>query len=127
MFVVANTFEPAFTGISSFFFVIDPKSMLVKGLGLISNWALYGTIGYGPLLDNFGDQPYGFSWTDGTPTATATTTGHGTANYVYVGSLGSGFQISVPADTTKKLLKLYYMGWECRTPHYGHAQRQQRA
>jgi Tfp pilus assembly protein PilX len=84
-------------------------------VGLISNWALYGTIGYGPTLDNYSDQPYGLSWTDGTPTATATTTGHDTANYVYVGSLNSGFQITVPADTTKKMLKLYYMGWNCRT------------
>jgi hypothetical protein len=84
-------------------------------VGLISNWALYGTIGYGPLLDNFGDQPYGLSWTDGTPTPTASTTGFGTANYVYVGSLNSGFQITVPADTTKEVLKLYYMGWGCRT------------
>jgi hypothetical protein len=84
-------------------------------VGLISNWALYGTISYGPTLDNYGDQPYGLSWTDGTPTASATTTGHGTANYVYVGSLGAGFQITVPADTTKKVLKLYYMGWDCRT------------
>ena len=84
-------------------------------VGLISNWTLYGTIGYGPTLDNYGDQPYGLSWTDGTPTATASTTGFGTANYVYVGSQGSGFQITVPADTTKKVLKLYYMGWGCRT------------
>jgi hypothetical protein len=85
------------------------------GGGQISNFTLYGTIAYGPTLDNSGDQPYGFSWTDGTPAATASTTGHGTANYVYVGSLNSGFQITVPADTTAKVLKLYYGGWGCRT------------
>src|ERR1019366_8605571 len=45
----------------------------------------------------------------------ATTTGYGLANYVYVGSLNSGFQITVLADTTKKMFKLYYMGWNCRT------------
>ena len=68
--------------------LLDFNDKAVGGVpvGLISNWTVYGTIGYGPTLDNFGDQPYGFSWTDGTPTATATTTGFGTANYVYVGS-----------------------------------------
>jgi hypothetical protein len=97
--------------------VLDFNEKAVGGVpvGLISNWTVYGTIGYGPTLDNYGDQPYGLSWTDGTPTASASTTGFGTANYVYVGSQGSGFQISVPADTTKKVLKLYYMGWGCRT------------
>ena len=85
------------------------------GGGQISNFTTYGPVAYGPLLDNFGDQPYGVSWTNGTPTAAATTTGYGLANYVYVGSLNSGFQITVPADTTKKMFKLYYMGWNCRT------------
>jgi hypothetical protein len=33
MFVVTNTFQPAFTGISSFFFVPDPKITLEEGLG----------------------------------------------------------------------------------------------
>ena len=97
--------------------VLDFNEKAVGGVpvGLIGNWTVYGTIGYGPTLDNVSDQPYGFSWTDGTPTATASTTGHGTANYVYVGSLGAGFQFTVPADTTKKVLKLHYGGWGCRT------------
>ncbi len=97
--------------------LLDFNDKAVGGVpvGLIGNWTVYGTISYGPILDNFGDQPYGFSWTDGTPTTTASTTGFGTANYVYVGSGGAGFQITVPADTTKKVLKLHYGGWECRT------------
>jgi hypothetical protein len=32
MFVVTNTFQPAFTGISSFFFVLDPRITLEEGL-----------------------------------------------------------------------------------------------
>jgi hypothetical protein len=32
MFVVTNTFQPAFTGISSFFFVLDPRITLDTGL-----------------------------------------------------------------------------------------------
>ena len=86
-----------------------------SGGGQISNFTLYGPIAYGPTLDNYGDQPYGFSWTDGTPTASASTIGHDTANYVYVGSLNSGFTITVPVDTTKRVLKLHYGGWGCRT------------
>lgn len=95
----------------------DFNSKAVGGvpIGLISTWSFYGTVGYGPTLDNFSDQLYGLSWTDGTPTPAATTTGSGTANYVYVGALNAGFQITVPADTTNKVLKLYYMGWACRT------------
>ena len=42
MFVVINTFQPAFTGISSFFFVLDPKNTLDKGL-VLSGSTLYGT------------------------------------------------------------------------------------
>jgi hypothetical protein len=98
--------------------VLDFNDKSVGGVpvGLISDWTVYGTtISYGPTLDNYSDQPYGFSWTDGTPTPSASTTGFGTANYVYVGSLGAGFQFTVPADTTKKVLKLYYGGWGCRT------------
>jgi hypothetical protein len=97
--------------------LLDFNDKTVGGVpaGLISNWTVYGPIGYGPTLDNFSDQPYGFSWTDGTPTATASTTGYGTANYVYVGALGAGFQITVPADKTQKVLKLHYGGWGCRT------------
>jgi hypothetical protein len=97
--------------------LLDFNDKAVGGtpVGLIGNWTVSGPVNYGPTLDNFGDQPYGLSWTDGTPTATAATTGHDTANYVYVGSLGSGFQITVPADKTEKVLKLYYMGWSCRT------------
>jgi hypothetical protein len=34
MFVVTNTFQPAFTGISSFFFVLDPRITLEEGLEL---------------------------------------------------------------------------------------------
>src|SRR5437667_12393814 len=43
MFVVTNTFQPAFTGISSSFFVIHHKCTLVEGLG---------TIVQGPTIEN---------------------------------------------------------------------------
>ena len=96
--------------------LLDFNEKAVEGapVSLISNWTVYGPFSDGPTLDNFGDQPYGFSWTDGTPTATANTTGFGTANYVYVGSLGAGFQISVSAGTTRQVLQLHYGCWGCR-------------
>lgn len=49
-----------------------------------------------------------FSWSDGTPTATVsnTTTGINTN-----GSIGNGFEISVPADKSLKTLRLYIGVW----------------
>jgi hypothetical protein len=43
MFVVINTFQPTFAGISSFFFVPDPKITLEEGLvylGSLGSFAL---------------------------------------------------------------------------------------
>lgn len=65
----------------------------------ISNFTL---IGQGPILQ-FGDNFTGYSWTNGTPTARATRATSG----IYVNSEGNGFEISVPADTTVKTLKVY--------------------
>ena len=49
-----------------------------------------------------------FSWTGGTPTATASTT-----NNVYEAGIGDGFKITVPADTTQRTLKVYAEVWHC--------------
>jgi hypothetical protein len=46
---------------------------------------------------------FGYSWTDGTPTPTATNTPTG----VYVLGLNNGFQITAPADTTSRALTVY--------------------
>ncbi len=48
-----------------------------------------------------------FTWTSGTPTASAASTTTG----VYLYNLGSGFQLTVPADTTPRTLKLYVGVW----------------
>jgi uncharacterized protein (TIGR03437 family) len=45
----------------------------------------------------------GFTWTGGTPTATATNTTTG----VYRAGLGNGFNVVVPADTTTRTLRLF--------------------
>jgi hypothetical protein len=65
----------------------------------ISNFTKVGTGGVNRYL---GD-PNGYSWTDGTPTLTATNSPNG----VWRSGVGNGFQVTVPADTTDKTLKLY--------------------
>ncbi|MEK6334026.1 MAG: hypothetical protein AABM67_03695, partial [Acidobacteriota bacterium] len=71
---------------------------------LISNYALLGTAGVLRLTDN----PTMFSWNDGTPTATTTNTSTG----VFVNNVaGNGFQITVPADTNPRTLKIYVGLW----------------
>ena len=65
----------------------------------ISNFTLIGT---GPVLW-FGDNFTGYTWTNGTPQARATRSTSG----IYVNSEGNGFEISVPADTIVKTLKVY--------------------
>jgi hypothetical protein len=51
-----------------------------------------------------------FSWTDGTPTASAT----GTTTGVYTGGLDDGFEFTVAADTTTKFLKVYAGCWNAQ-------------
>ena len=69
----------------------------------ISNYSMVGGNGAG----TYGDHRFAFSWTDGTPTASATTT---TGLYVN-GSPGNGFRITVPADTTTRVVRVYVGVW----------------
>jgi hypothetical protein len=52
-------------------------------------------------------NPNGYSWTDGTPTASATNSPTG----LYINGLNKGFQITVPADTTSRTVKVYVGVW----------------
>jgi hypothetical protein len=60
-----------------------------------------------PIADRtvrqYEDNAAGFSWTNGTPEVVATDTHTG----VYVYGLGSGFEITVPADPMPRKLKVY--------------------
>jgi hypothetical protein len=58
----------------------------------------------------YSDHPFGFSWTDGTPTATATATRTG----VYSEGLGSGFRITAPADMTQRSLTVFAGVWSAQ-------------
>ena len=51
----------------------------------------------------YGAYTPGFTWTDGTPTANEP----GTHSGVYIIGVGNGFDLSVPADTTLRTLRLY--------------------
>ena len=60
-----------------------------------------------PLGENaveiFADNYTGFSWTDGTPTVRATNTTTG----VFIPGLTNGFELTLPAETSSRTLKIY--------------------
>jgi hypothetical protein len=70
----------------------------------ISNITKIGSGG----LSWFANCPTTFSWTNGTPTGSATNTPTGINTN---GSIGNGFEITVPADTNLRTLKLYVGVW----------------
>ena len=99
--VISSTVTPSSVG-TKFRSVAVP--VVTWESGLFANMGMTGTSG----LSWFADCPTAFSWTDGTPTlsVTSTTTGINTN-----GSVGNGFEITVPADTNLKTLKLYVGVW----------------
>src|SRR6266568_1231783 len=73
---------------------------------LISDFTvLYATNGYA-FVYQFADNYNGYSWSDGTPTLSVTNTTTGVWAYG-VPTMGSGFQFTLPADTTLRTLKVY--------------------
>ena len=69
----------------------------------ISNYSVIGT----SSIHQYHSNPNGYSWTDGTPTGSATNSTTG----VWIANVGNGFKISVPADTTSRTLKVYVGIW----------------
>ena len=69
-------------------------------LQMISNWTKIGT---GTVTRAYANQIPTFSWTDGTPSVVSSNN----RGFVRIGGIGNGFQISAPADTVHKILKLY--------------------
>jgi hypothetical protein len=68
----------------------------------ISNFTKIGTGG----VNRYAGSSVSYNWNDGTPTLTGNTT-----SGVWRSGVGKGFQITVPADTTDKILKLYVSAW----------------
>ncbi len=64
-------------------------------------------IGPGNGPDLFNNAVIAISWSDGTPDGAVTNTTTG----IYYSGLNNGYQITVPADTTKKLLTVYAGGY----------------
>ncbi len=70
---------------------------------LISNFTKIGSA----TVQRQQQSPTTYSWTGGTPTASSS----GTPTGVYVLAAGNGFQLTLPADTTRRTLKLHLGVW----------------
>ena len=68
----------------------------------------------GTYAFQFSDNPNGYSWSDGIPTASVADTPTGVWAYGFPISLGTGFELTVPADTQVKTLRLYVGAWAAR-------------
>jgi len=75
----------------------DHKASVVQQ---ISNYSVVG--GQSSQVAQ-GTVPLSVSWTDGTPNAASS----GTTSAVYIMGLNTGYQVTVPADTTARVLVLY--------------------
>ena len=72
----------------------------------ISNFTRLGTSAIARYADNF----TAYSWSDGTPTSATA----GTRTGVFLTNLSSGFQLTLPADTTSRILRLYVGAYAAR-------------
>jgi hypothetical protein len=64
----------------------------------------------GGLPERYSNHPIGFSWTGGTPAASAT----GTTTGIFARGLDNGFQLTVPADVTARTLTLFVGVWRAQ-------------
>jgi RHS repeat-associated protein len=74
--------------------------------GVTAQISTFSPVG-GGTAQRFDDNPTSYTWTGGTPTSSATNSPTG----LYIVGLNKGFQLTVPADTTPRTLKLYVGGW----------------
>ena len=77
--------------------------------GVTQSISTYTRIGHAPVR-SFNDSPTKYSWTGGKPQANVQNTTTGVWTY----GLHNGFQITVPADTTSRTLKLYVGVWRAQ-------------
>ena len=81
-------------------FTQDHKAVNGTPVGAISDQTTLNSGGGGA----YGDNRVAFSWSDGTPTATAVNTTSGIYN------VSGSFEFTVPADTTTRIVKVYLGG-----------------
>ncbi len=72
----------------------------------ISNYTLIGSTAPG----RFADSRVAYTWSGGTPTASASSSTTG----LYFTGIGNGYQLSVPAATTDRTVKLYLSAYQAR-------------
>ena len=77
--------------------------------GVSQSISTYTHIGHNPV-HHFSNSPTHYSWTDGNPQTNV----HATTTGVWTYGLHNGFQITVPADTTSRILKLYVGVWRAQ-------------
>ena len=124
--LAAGTLNPSFSTIPSGTIINLTAAGPVDWVhwGLYTDTSLDRKAGVSPQISNFkpvyntgnsnayafvyqySDNPNGYSWSDGTPTASVTNTTTGVWAYG-LPQIGTGFEISVPADTTVRTLKMY--------------------
>ncbi|MDB6018595.1 MAG: hypothetical protein JWR19_3084 [Pedosphaera sp.] len=73
----------------------------------ISNFTLLGDTNDFLAAYQYTGNSNGYTWDDGAPTASVTNTTTGVWAYGNPVVIGSGFQITVPADTTQKTLQVF--------------------
>jgi uncharacterized membrane protein len=78
----------------------------------ISNFALAA----GGTVSRYANNGVGFTWTDGTPTSTATNSTTG----VFVPGQGNGFRVTAPADKTTRTLRVYVGAWRATARMLAH-------
>jgi hypothetical protein len=81
---------------------LERKGSLNRKLNVLPLISDFDEIGSGQV-NQYTDNPVSFSWSDGGPNLTI----GGTTTGVYVNELGSGFEITVPADKTLRRLEVY--------------------
>jgi len=80
-----------------------PGLVRKSGGSLISTYIVVGAGG----VSTYSNDPRPMSWSGGSPTATASADASG----LYISNIGNGFSITVPADTTQRVVKVYVGGW----------------
>jgi hypothetical protein len=79
----------------------------------ISDFALLDNTNGFASVYQFADNANGYSWSDGTPTISVTNTTTGVWAYG-IPSMDTGFQITAPADTATRTLKVYVGAYAAR-------------
>lgn len=88
---------------------LETNTSINRKAGVPAQISNFTPLGMGNNL-RYADNYTAYSWSDGTPTATT----DGTHTGVFRTNLSSGFQLTFPADTTPRVLRLYVGAYAAR-------------